>query len=167
MADSEKVALTAQNPQIVIVPSEPEGAYNQNAQVVYQQPAVQNVQDVYQPQMAGTTNTTTQPQVIYIQPTDSDVARQVQQQEIRQYEAHQPYGHQPRHRIPSDPDTTDPVGEQEATVDVVKWENFKMPIPINHAVFMRKVWCTLIFQLIFTAGNQPFDYIQYPPSLSP
>eukprot|EP01084_Bolivina_argentea_P193342 331714_1 len=42
--------------------------------------------------------------------------------------------------------------EAAAEVQVVAWQNYKLPIPLNHAVFMRKVFLTLTLQLIVTAG---------------
>eukprot|EP01084_Bolivina_argentea_P230980 389645_1 len=41
--------------------------------------------------------------------------------------------------------------DEAAQVQVVKWENYKAPIPQDHAKFMRKVFLTLTLQLIVTA----------------
>mmetsp|Transcript_12989 Transcript_12989/g.20636 ORF Transcript_12989/g.20636 Transcript_12989/m.20636 type:complete len:263 (+) Transcript_12989:59-847(+) len=42
--------------------------------------------------------------------------------------------------------------EESAEVQVVKWDNFRLPIPVDHATFMRKVFLCLTCQLIVTAG---------------
>ena len=44
------------------------------------------------------------------------------------------------------------IAGENTTIVVVRWENYKMPIPLNHAKFMRKVFLTLILQLLVTAG---------------
>ena len=43
--------------------------------------------------------------------------------------------------------------DEAAEVQVVKWENFRLPIPVDHATFMRKVFICLTLQLILTAGK--------------
>ena len=50
--------------------------------------------------------------------------------------------------------------DEAAEVQVVRWENFRMPIPVDHATFMRKVFFTLTLQLLFTAGIE-YLYIYY------
>lgn len=50
-------------------------------------------------------------------------------------------------------ETLDIDDGETAEVHVVKWENFRLPIPLDHAVFMRKVFLTLVLQLIVTAGT--------------
>ena len=42
--------------------------------------------------------------------------------------------------------------DEAAEIQVVKWENFKVPIPVDHATFMRKVFLALTLQLLITAG---------------
>eukprot|EP01083_Nonionella_stella_P019967 55413_1 len=42
--------------------------------------------------------------------------------------------------------------EQQATVIIVKWENYKQPIPVNHTRFIRRVFYTLSLQLLMTAA---------------
>merc|ERR1719229_680567 len=69
--------------------------------------------------------------------------------------------------IPSDveqqvfiiPDDDPSKKQQEVTADgggetviVVMRRNVHMPIPLNHATFMRKVFLTLVIQLLVTAG---------------
>jgi len=162
---NETVALTTQpqQPQAVVAanqnPYYGQAAAQQNVQYVYTQPTVnaqgQPVQYVYT-QPAGAPQTQPQQQVIIMQPNDSEIAREAQKEEIRQYQNQQHgYGHhQPNHQPPSqdkEPSYKYDDGT-DAEVQVVKWENFKLPIPLNHATFMRKVWCTLVLQLIFTAG---------------
>ena len=44
------------------------------------------------------------------------------------------------------------VDDEQAEVTVVKWDNFRLPIPVDHATFMRKVFLTLTLQLLVTAG---------------
>eukprot|EP01084_Bolivina_argentea_P016888 31550_1 len=144
MTDAETIALTTQQqqqPQVVIVPQ------NQNQQ--YYVPQNQNVQYVYaQPSQAGTNATGHQQNVQYVYATP-------QQQTTGGTTT---YGyHQPRHQAPPEPnydaDDHDTSKDSDAAdVNVVEWSNFKLPIPVNHATFMRKVWCTLVLQLIFTAG---------------
>jgi len=46
----------------------------------------------------------------------------------------------------------DDIEDGGATVVVVKWENYRLPIPVDHAVFMRKVFLTLCLQLLVTLG---------------
>merc|ERR1719361_1602851 len=134
MADSEKQSLTAQQeqPQVIIDPIQP--------------PPSQNIQYVYTTQQQQP-----QQQIIVIPQTDSTIARQVQQQEINKYEAG--YGHHaPTHHLNTAPADTHPQEGESSTIVIVKWGNLKLPVPLNHATFMRKVWLTLVLQLIFTAG---------------
>ena len=122
--------------------------------------AQQNVQYVYTQPQAGAPPSAQPQQQVIIMPTDSVIARDAQKEEIRQYQqnhgqrGHHGY-HQPNHRPPTDPKEPSYKYDDgtDAEVHVVKWENFRLPIPQNHAKFMRKVWTTLVLQLIFTAGT--------------
>lgn len=135
MADAETQSLTAQQQQqqhVIVSTIQP--APNNNVQYVYAQPQAQNVQYVYtQPQQQQ------QQQHVVVIPTDN--------QNEGGY-------HAPTHKLNTDDDDTNEQqqGEASSTIVIVKWENLKLPIPVNHATFMRKVWLTLVLQLIFTAG---------------
>eukprot|EP01083_Nonionella_stella_P284813 969575_1 len=52
---------------------------------------------------------------------------------------------------PDEQDNYD-ANEDSAQIVVVKWENYKATIPVNHRTFMRKVLYTLCIQLLITTA---------------
>ena len=56
------------------------------------------------------------------------------------------------HVQPTDNASTEGDTEQAAEIEVVKWENYRLPIPVDHARFMRRVLYTLCLQLLITTA---------------